>query len=62
MAGFGGGAASASLVWGLWKRKIWPGAREEPYPVPTCCMYVDYSGWMLTKTDKDRLIATGNIR
>src|SRR5437588_12617578 len=59
---FGGGAASASLVWGLWKYLVWSPAAGDVYPVPACCNYVDYAGWLLTKVDKDRLTATGKIR
>jgi len=60
---FGGGVASASLVWGVWNGKWWRRApREEPYPVASCCTYVDYSGWILTKVDKDRLVAAGSLR
>ncbi len=55
-------SASVSLVWGLWKYVPWPRSVSEAYPVPACCSYVDYAGWLLTKTDKDRLTASGRIR
>ena len=59
--GFGGGVVSASLAWASW-RSIWPRVTADAYPVPACCNYVDYAGWLLTRTDKDRLTASGRIR
>jgi hypothetical protein len=58
LAGFAGGAASASFAWGAWKLNPWAAAPREAYPVTPCCAYVDFNGWLLTKTDKDRLALT----
>ena len=55
LVGFGGGAASASLVWGTWRRYPWTSGLKEAYPVTPCCTYVDFNGWLLTRADKDRL-------
>jgi hypothetical protein len=61
LAGVGGGLASASLAFGLWKYHSWTRAREL-YPVAACCNYVDYSGWILTRADKAGLTAKANMR
>jgi hypothetical protein len=58
LAGFAGGAASTSLVWGAWKLSPWTPAATDAYPVTPCCTYVDYNGWLLTRADKDRLTST----
>ena len=63
LVGIGGGVASVSLAFGLWKyaprAPIEAGAR---YPVMTGNVYVDYAGWIVTPADKARLTATGSIR
>ena len=54
--GFGGGAASASLVWGLWGFRRWPQTPGEEHPViARCCAYAEYDGWLVTTEDKRRL-------
>ena len=54
--GFGGGAASASLVWGLWGFRRWPQTPSEEHPViARCCAYAEYDGWLVTIEDKRRL-------
>jgi len=58
LAGFAGGAASTSLAWGAWKFSPWAAAAKDPYPVPSCCAYVDDNGWLLTRADRDRLTST----
>jgi hypothetical protein len=30
--------------------------------LPSCCSYVEYAGWILTKADKDRLTSSSAIR
>jgi hypothetical protein len=60
--GLGGGIASASLVWGLWQSGVLRPSPVDPYPMPECCRFVDYEGWMLTKLDKDRLMAQGGVK
>lgn len=60
--GLGGGITSVSLAWGLWHTGVLQPAPADPYPVPACCTYVDYEGWMLTKPDKDRLVALGGVK
>ncbi len=61
LAALGGGVASAGLLWGLWQSTVWPRPPADRYPVPECCRYVYYEGWMLTKPDKDRLMAQGGV-
>ena len=61
LAGFGGGLASATVAWGLWDYAGWMPAAAEAHPVPECCNYVSYGGWMLTRVDKDRLLESGSI-
>ena len=54
--GFGGGAASAALVWGLWDFRRWPRTPGEEHPVIAgCCAYAEYDGWLVTTEDKRRL-------
>ncbi len=62
LAAFGGGVASAALAWGVWRLQPWAHNPEVAYPVPACCSYVDYSGWMLTTADKVRLLEPGTIQ
>lgn len=62
LAGVGGGLASAALAWGLWKYNLFPRGVPDAYPVPECCNYVDYAGWMLTKGDKERLLAQDSLK
>jgi hypothetical protein len=62
LLGCGGGAASASLAWAAWSWHDWARAGAGGYPLPSCCGYVEYSGWILTKVDKDRLTAEGAVR
>lgn len=62
LVGCGGVVASATLAWGLWKSQLWTPAAAGAYPVPECCSYVDYAGWMLTRADKERLLAQESIR
>ena len=62
LAGVGGGLASAALAWGLWKYNLFPRGVPDAYPVPECCSYVDYGGWMLTKGDKERLLAQDSLK
>ena len=43
--GIGGGAASASLVWGLWGFPRWPRTSGKEHPIIAgCCAYADYDG------------------
>ena len=52
----GGGAASATLVWGLWGFRRWPRTPDEEHPVIAgCCAYAEYDGWLVTTKDKRRL-------
>jgi hypothetical protein len=60
LLGVGGGVASASLAFGLWKYGPWV-HQPESAPVLLHNKYVDYSGWILTPEDKTRLIAAGTI-
>ena len=54
--GVGGGAASATLVWGLWGFRRWPRTPGEKHPVIAgCCAYAEYDGWLVTTEDKRRL-------
>ena len=54
--GIGSGAASASLVWGLWELTRWPRTSGEEHPIIAgCCAYADYDGWLVTTVDKRRL-------
>ena len=54
--GIGGGAASASLVWGLWGFTRWPRTSDKEHPIIAgCCAYADYDGWLVTTMDKRRL-------
>ena len=54
--GVGGGAASATLVWGLWGFRRWPRTPDEEHPVIAgCCAYAEYDGWLVTTKDKRRL-------
>ena len=54
--GVGGGAASATLVWGLWGFRRWPRTPGEKHPVIVgCCAYAEYDGWLVTTEDKRRL-------
>ena len=54
--GIGGGAASASLVWGLWGFTRWPRTSGKEHPIiAECCAYADYDGWLVTTMDKRRL-------
>ena len=54
--GIGSGAASASLVWGLWELTHWPRTSGEEHPIIAgCCAYADYDGWLVTTEDKRRL-------
>jgi hypothetical protein len=53
----GGGVASATLALGLWKYGQ-PSRLEQAPPLVT----VDYSGWMVTSLDKERLTQAGNIK
>ena len=56
MIGIGGGAASASLVWGLWGFTRWPRTSGKEHPIIAgCCAYADYDGWLVTTMDKRRL-------
>ena len=56
MMGIGGGAASASLVWGLWEWTRWPRTSDEEHPIIAGgCAYADYDGWLVTTVDKRRL-------
>jgi hypothetical protein len=61
LAGLGGGLASAALAWGVWKYNL-PGGLRDAAPVPECCHYVDYAGWMLTRSDKERLLAQDSLK
>src|SRR5687768_2105474 len=60
LLGLGGGIASAGLVWGLSRSSLWPRSTPEPYPLPEG--YVDYAGWMVTKADKDKLMASDSMK
>jgi hypothetical protein len=60
--GAGAVAASAGLAWGLSTSELWRGAAADPYPVPACCGYVYHEGWLLTRADRDRLIAQGDVK
>jgi hypothetical protein len=62
LLGLGGGAAAVGLAWGLSSSGILRPAPVDPYPMPECCTFVDYEGWMLTKVDKDRLMAQGGVK
>ena len=54
--GFGGGAASATLLWGLWEFRRWPRMPGKERPViAECCAYAEYDGWLVTTEDKRRL-------
>ena len=54
--GFGGGAASAALLWGLWEFRRWPRMPGKERPViAECCAYAEYDGWLVTTEDKRRL-------
>ena len=54
--GVGGGAASATLVWGLWGFRRWPRMLgEERSLIAGCCAYAEYDGWLVTTEDKRRL-------
>jgi hypothetical protein len=61
LAGFGGGVASTAVVWGAWRYAGWAAVAEGD-PVPACCDYVDYGGWMVTRADKERLLDAGTVR
>src|SRR4051812_9041848 len=60
LVGLGAGVASAGAAWSLWQVRPWSRASADRYPLPEG--YVDYAGWMLTKTDKDKLTASGSIK
>ena len=62
LAGFGGGMASAAVAWGLWEYVGWTSSSPGMHPVPECCNYVDYGGWMLTRVDKERLLEAGSLQ
>jgi len=62
LLGFGGGIATAAAAFAIWRIHPWSGAAFARYPLPECCAYVDYAGWLLTKADKDRLTAAGSLR
>ena len=54
--GFGGGAASAALLLGLWEFRRWPRMPGKEHPVIAgCCAYAEYDGWLVTTEDKRRL-------
>jgi hypothetical protein len=59
--GLGSGVALAGLAWGVGTSDRCRTAPSDSYPVPECCRYVYYEGWMLTKADKDRLVAQGGV-
>jgi len=56
-----GGAASATVAVGVWKSGLLAHRSEGGEPVVLENKYVDYSGWILTPTDKTKLIAAGTI-
>ena len=57
LMGVGGGAASATLVWGLWGFRRWPRMLgEERSLIAGCCAYAEYDGWLVTTEDKRRLL------
>ena len=57
LLGLGGGAASALVVaWTVWRTPAPAGIIE--HPVPACCAFADYSGWIVTVADKEKLTAT----
>ena len=58
--GLGSGAASVALVWGVSRSQLWS-RPIDGYPLPDCCSYVEYAGWILTKADKDRLTGADSI-
>ena len=54
--GFGGSAASAALLLGLWEFRRWPRMPGKEHPVIAgCCAYAEYDGWLVTTEDKRRL-------
>ena len=56
VTGFGGGAASAALLLGLWEFRRWPRMPGKEHPVIAgCCAYAEYDGWLVTTEDKRRL-------
>jgi PAN domain len=59
LVGVGGSLASASLVWSLWRNAGEP--TVDVNPVPECCGYTDYGGWVVTTTDKAQLISTAGL-
>jgi hypothetical protein len=58
--GLGGGVASVTLAFGLWKYAPRATAPDQ-YPVMTGDHYVDYSGWIVKPADKERLTAAGSL-
>src|SRR5579862_4911744 len=56
----GGGVASVSLAFGLWKYAPQTASADQ-YPVMTGDHYVDYSGWIVKPADKEKLTAAGSL-
>jgi hypothetical protein len=56
----GGGVASVSLAFGLWKYTPRIVVHDQ-YPVMTGNVHVDYSGWIVTPADKKKLTVTGSL-
>src|SRR5450755_829613 len=57
----GGGVASVSLAFGLWKYTPRTVAHDQ-YPVMTGDVHTDYSGWIVTPADKKKLTAAGSLQ
>ena len=53
--GIGGGAATASLVYGFWPTRWTRTSGEEQPIIAGCCAYTDHDGWLVTTVEKERL-------
>jgi hypothetical protein len=58
--GLGGGVAASALVWGAWRYRSRAAATvgQGEYPILDR-NYVEYGGWILTRIEKERMLAEG---
>jgi hypothetical protein len=62
LLGASGGAASAlAVAWALSRAPLAGVTTAGEHPVPACCAYADYSGWIVTVADKEKLTSTSRF-
>ena len=55
LTGIGGGAVSASLVWGVRESVRRPQPPGDHAVLAACCAYAEHDGWLVTTEDKAHL-------